>query len=143
MVGSNWPLSAFQPNFVVDPNSPEGQKLTISKTYGFNPGETLPKTFVFDPVMANSPTFTTALGGSSVDFSKFVGSGTISSPFTAAGISSFTSSSGNGGGGVMTEAGVTMTVRYVTVPEPTTLVLLGLGGVSLLFVRLRRQAASL
>lgn len=71
--------------------------------------------------------------------SKFMGTGTISVPAIATASSNFTTSSGNGFGGSRTLAAVTFTVSYTFVPEPGSFVLMGLGGLGLLFFNHRRS----
>jgi hypothetical protein len=63
---------------------------------------------------------------------QFIGTGTINMPLTAIAHSSFYSSSGNGGGIVLTSASGTVTLQYqytpfAVVPEPSGLFLLVLG----------------
>jgi PEP-CTERM motif len=85
-------------------------------------------------------------------FSDFIGTGTLDLPINATAFSSFYSSSGNGGGAVLTKANAIVTVQYVyssvpepsnaltSVPEPSSAIILGLGiGISLLASRLRRR----
>jgi hypothetical protein len=65
----------------------------------------------------------------------FTGTGTVEAPVTAMASSSYMSSSGNGAGGSSTFASATLSVTYyyqfVTVPEPTSFGLMGLGIVGL------------
>jgi hypothetical protein len=65
-------------------------------------------------------------------FSEFIGTGQVGLPVTATAFSSFFSSSGNGGGAVLTKANAVVTVQYsyiegqVIIPEPSSAILLGL-----------------
>jgi PEP-CTERM motif len=79
-------------------------------------------------------------------FQDFIGTGSIGLPVTAIAYSSFTTSSGNGVGKVTTEASASVTLQYLftaaSVPEPSSLILLGLGGSITMLVagRCRRAA---
>jgi hypothetical protein len=72
----------------------------------------------------------TALDAPSL-FSEFIGSGSVSLPVTATAFSSFFSSSGNGGGAVLTKANATVELQYeyapFAIPEPASVLLLGAG----------------
>jgi len=135
----NWPLASFLPSLhVQDTNG------MLTKTATGVAGQTLDSAALGGPVNFGS-TFNTAIMPGDLDFLKFVGSGSLSFPFWAQGVSTFTSSTGNGTGFVTTQAGVTMTVTYVTgqrttVPEPASVVLLGLGAGGILGVRRWRSA---
>jgi len=75
-------------------------------------------------------------------FSDFIGIGNVDLPVTATAFSSFYSSSGNGGGAVLTKANAVVTIQYVyaSIPEASSAILLGLGiGISFLASRLRRR----
>jgi len=75
-------------------------------------------------------------------FSDFIGTGNVDLPVTATAFSSFYSSSGNGGGAVLTNANAIVTLQYLyaAVPEPSSAIILGLGiGISFLAGRLRRH----
>jgi hypothetical protein len=83
-------------------------------------------------------------------FRQFIGTGTIAMPVTAEAQSSFYSSSGNGGGLILTSADAVVTIQYQYIPfappfvspEPSGLVLLGLGaGLGLLAAGRARRAA--
>jgi hypothetical protein len=78
-------------------------------------------------------------------FSDFVGTGKVGLPVTATAFSSYFSSSGNGGGAVITKANAVVTIQYSfeAVPEPSSVLLLGLGiAISALATRVRGRAAS-
>jgi hypothetical protein len=63
-------------------------------------------------------------------FSDFIGTGKVDLPVTATAFSSFYSSSGNGGGAVLTTANALVTIQYIyaaSVPEPSSIIVLGLG----------------
>jgi hypothetical protein len=78
-------------------------------------------------------------------FSEFIGKGQVDLPVDATAFSSFFSSSGNGGGAVLTKANAVVTVQYsfleaqTLVPEPSSAILLGLGvGIAILARAWRR-----
>jgi hypothetical protein len=60
-------------------------------------------------------------------FADFIGTGNVDLPVTAEAFSSIFSNSGNGGGGVLTKARAVVTIQYGFVPEPSSIILLGLG----------------
>jgi hypothetical protein len=72
-------------------------------------------------------------------FSDFIGMGSVHLPVTANSFSSFYSSSGNGGGAVLTKAKATVLIQYeftpFSVPEPTSVLLLGVGVAGILVAR--------
>jgi len=99
--------------------------------------------FIAPTITQESFTRTLTAGDSPSLFSEFIGTGTVDLPVTATAFSSFFSSSGNGGGAVQTKANAIVTLQYgfSSVPEPSSVFLLGLGiGVSFLASRLRRRA---
>jgi hypothetical protein len=66
-------------------------------------------------------------------FSEFIGTGEVTLPVNAEAFSSFFSSTGNGGGGVLTTANAVVTIQFSYVPEPSSALLFGLGiGLTLL-----------
>ena len=144
-IGSGWELPSFEPFLQVTPNTPEfaglsrtvtgisGETITTDPNHPNNPLQALPG-FQFTPTFTD--TFT-----DKADLAKFLIAGQIPFNFAADGVSEFTSSNGNGGGSVQTLEGasVTVTYTYTTVPEPASLVLLGVGGLSMLLVRRHRR----
>jgi hypothetical protein len=79
-------------------------------------------------------------------FSDFIGTGNIDLPVSASAFSSFYSSSGNGGGAVLTYARAVVTVQYVylsAIPEPSSAILLALGiGGGFVLIQRRRHRLS-
>jgi hypothetical protein len=75
---------------------------------------------------------------------QFIGKGTINLSDTAQAFSSFYSNSGNGAGRVITSAGATVTVQYTysIIPEPSGLILQGLGAGFLLLAARRSCRAA-
>ena len=74
-------------------------------------------------------------------FSDFIGTGTVGLPVAATAYSSFFSSSGNGGGAVLTEANASVEIQYAFVgaqqltPEPASILLLAVGFTGILVAR--------
>jgi hypothetical protein len=79
-------------------------------------------------------------------FAEFIGTGNVGLPVTATSFSSFYSSTGNGGGAVLTKANAVVTLQYTYsafVPEPSSTILLGLGiGISVLAGKAGRRRAA-
>jgi hypothetical protein len=75
-------------------------------------------------------------------FAQFIGKDTIDLRATAVAFSSFYSNSGNGGGLVRTTANAIVTIQYQYVPEPSGLILLGLGAGLLLLARQQCRRAT-
>jgi hypothetical protein len=86
-------------------------------------------------------------------FSEFIGTGVVDLPVSATAFSSFFSSSGNGGGAVLTKGNAVVTLSYSydegqsvnppPIPEPSSAVLLGLGvGICVIANRWRHRKAS-
>jgi hypothetical protein len=101
----------------------------------------------FIPPSLTQQSFSTTLSPTNAPslFSDFIGPGTVGLPVTATAFSSFYSSSGNGGGGVMTEANATVSLVYhfTAVPEPSSIILLLLGfNIVVLAKRLRARQVS-
>jgi hypothetical protein len=136
---------------------------TYTRTYGGAPGQTLPQLFSTDTnrFAPGSPflltpngqpgnTTNSFTGTQTITFTNpaqlalFTGSGTVDLPAAAKAWSSFTTTSGNGMGAIQTFAGMKVSLSYTyTVPEPSSVALLGLGGGGLLLLgRLRRKAAA-
>ena len=99
-----------------------------------------------NPVNLPSVTNSGAVGPvsltSAADLALFTGNGTVSIPVLASSVANFTTNNGNGAGLVTTQADAKVTVSYNytpnAVPEPSSVVLLGLGGCGLLWYRRRR-----
>jgi hypothetical protein len=95
-----------------------------------------------EPTVSHS-TFTRSLNSSdSLSlFSDFIGSGSIGLPVTATAFSSFFSSSGNGGGAVLTAANASVMIQYQylgaqeIVPEPSSILLLSVGIAAIVVAR--------
>jgi hypothetical protein len=118
------------------------------KLYGFNPGETLPKSFTF-PTQTYTNALPTATLTSPSDLALFTGasaSDTIKIPTTANAYSYLIASAGNGSGGVTTMAGTDVSISYTytpaSVPEPTSLAIFGSGMAVGLFVYRQRRGAA-
>ncbi len=148
--GTNPLLTVSAPN---DPTS-----LTRSVTYnGTGPatfGSNLPSTspnFIAPTMTQASQTATLT---NPADLALFTGSNVLNLPVSAKAFSSFSSSSGNGFGSVMTQGTADVTVTYSwhnnpsgaqtvpnPAPEPMTMVLWGVGGGVMFVVHRRRRSA--
>ncbi len=99
---------------------------------------TLPNTdpnFIQPTITQLSTTRTLTAADAPSLFSEFIGAGSVDLSVDATAFSSYLSSSGNGGGMVVTKADATVMIQFnfLPVPEPSSVVLLGLGiGVSVL-----------
>jgi hypothetical protein len=155
-------ITVYQPDgthpllTVSAPNDPTS--LTRSITYtGTTPatfGSSLPTTspnFVAPTMTQASQTVTLT---DTTDLGLFSGNKTVQLPVAAKAFSSFSSSSGNGFGSVMTQGTADVTVTYAwhdnapaqqtvpnPVPEPVTMVLWGVGGAMMFAVHRRRRSA--
>jgi hypothetical protein len=155
-------ITAYQPDgktplLTVQASDTSG--LSRSVTYGGKPGQTLPQSFssslpstspfyIAPTVSQQTQTLTVSDPKS---LALFTGTGKMSLPVSAAAFSSFVSSSGNGFGSVSTSGTADVTVNYKwhdtipapqTVPEPASLVLWGLGGLTLALCSRARRAAA-
>jgi hypothetical protein len=108
-----------------------------TETLTANPSTVLGKTVTF-PTKTYPGTMGSPAGGytGAQTLMNFTGTGTISLQASANATSHFSTSSGNGFGSSLTLAGASVSIiyRYALVPEPSSLVLAGLGCVGLLGV---------
>jgi len=120
------------PNAPTTPGNPTpnvGQYLNTSGNITLNPGNMMSKTvdiptttihgFVTSPPVTG---FTDA-----ATLAKFTGTSTVSLPILANASSLFSTNTGNGFGSSTTLASAVVSVRYLFVPEPSSVVLTGLG----------------
>jgi len=127
---------------------------TRTVTYGNNPGENVPQNFSsdFNPADPAQAKFYLAPASStqSLDLkitspsamNPFIGTGIVKLPVVGYAFSSFTSTSGNGNGTVLTNAtaDASVTYEYATtaqpefVPEPGAVLIWGVGGIGSLVV---------
>ncbi len=125
--------------------APQGRSLevtglSLSSTANSN-GVT---TFPFSPpdqTKSISGMATPVVYSSPAELLPFVGTGTVAVVASGSAVSSFTSSSGNGLGRATTFASgvATITYRFTPIPEPASVVLMGVGGVVLVGLVARRR----
>lgn len=140
--------SATQNNLAV--NLPNGQSIVSTtapdyvQTTTFNSSTMHLNTPINLPTVTNSGAVGPLSLTSAADLALFTGNGTIAIPVLASSYGSFVTTNGNGAGLVTTTADAKVTISYTytphAVPEPSSVVLLGLGGCGLLWFRRRRAA---
>lgn len=103
-------------------------------------GDTFPKSVDITPPLNLTNKHVDAGYTTANVLAAFTGSGQVLMPVTATATSDFTTTSGNGRGTSDTAAGASISVLYYYrfVPEPSGVVLMGLGGVGVLTVYRRR-----
>ena len=140
LYGPNGNTQIFGPPFTRQPVD----LVTLTQSTGGTWSSLLPITDPhFIPPSMTTQTYSTTLSAANEGslLPDFIGTGNVDLPLTATAFSSYYSSSGNGGGAVLTKANASVTIQYVDsiVPEPTSAILAILGiGTSLLACRLRR-----
>jgi len=112
-----------------NPTPNAGQFLNTSGDITLNPGNMLSKT-VNLPKTTITGSITSPAGTGFTDaamLAKFTGTSTVTLPILAQAKSNFFSSSGNGFGSSTTLASAVVSIRFIFVPEPASVVLTGLG----------------
>lgn len=155
-------ITVYQPNgtspllTVSTPNDPSSLTKSItyngtgSATFGSNLPTTSPNYIA--PTLAQASQSVTLT--SAADLALFSGKNLVQLPVSAKAFSSFSSSSGNGYGSVMTQGTADVTVAYTwhentpspqivptPTPEPMTMLLWGVGGGVMFVVQRRRRTA--
>ena len=134
-------LSQTLPNFSFPTQSSSGSTFpqTLTFTDSTTPSTGPPQTGSVTPTTLTAP-------GELALFTAQPGSSTVQLPFFANAQSMFSSSSGNSSGLAETTAAATVFVEYnytpTAVPEPGSVMLLGLGGGVLFFARQIRQRST-
>jgi len=112
-----------------------------TETLTANPSSILGKTVTF-PTKTITGTMSSPAGGYSggMTLLNFTGTGTTRLPVVSQASSTFSTSSGNGFGSSVTDAKATITIsyRYALVPEPSSVLLVGMGCLGLLGVSRQR-----
>lgn len=112
-----------------NPTPNAGQFLNTSGNITLNPGNMMSKT-VDLPKTTITGMITSPAGtgfNDAATLAKFTGTSTVSLPVMAQAKSFFSTNSGNGFGSSTTLASVVISIRYLFVPEPASVVLTGLG----------------
>lgn len=120
---------------------PDGSTLFSASPIFVN-GLTVPSS---TPQSLSFPKTTSGTSGTIVltdpaDLALFTGPGTISLPLITIARSGFSTTSGNGFGEARTQVSAVVTLQFEVVPEPSALVLFGLGGIGLVLFRPLRRS---
>lgn len=142
LVTANFP-GPNDPNPVGNPTNNAGQYLNSSGNITLSPANLLSKSVELPKSTITgfvaSPAGTGYTDGATL--AKFTGTSTVTLPILAQANYNFFSNTGNGFGGSSTLATAIVSIRYLFVPEPSSMVLMGFGVVGLIWAGRARRSA--